>query len=213
MRAMLGISAYMKAMQDTGVLDLIMYAAGVSGSCWALAQYYSPLTNARFDVLLEHLKSHAQTHIANANTIIDILKASPQNSKYLMQGAIERYHQRNGDLSLVDVWGLLLGGTLLTRRTRISKEDIEQRKSIGTDEETGSKTKTVLVDPNTTKLSKQTQYFQDGSLPMPIYCVVRIDEEDDGHDTDIYEWFEFTPFEMGTEEIDGKVNKYTKKKS
>ncbi|KAG2219995.1 hypothetical protein INT45_001894 [Circinella minor] len=205
MRAMLGISAYMKAMQDTGVLDLVMYAASVSGSCWALAQYYSPLTNARFDVLVEHLKSHAHTHIANANTIIDILKASPQNSKYLMQGAIERYHQRNGDLSLVDVWGLLLGGTLLTRRIRASKEDIEQKKSIETEEETGLKVKPILIDPNTTKLSKQTRYFQDGSLPMPIYCVVRIDEEDDGHDTDIYEWFEFTPFEMGTEEIDAWI--------
>ncbi|KAI9273032.1 acyl transferase/acyl hydrolase/lysophospholipase [Phascolomyces articulosus] len=208
-RAMLGISGYMKAMQDTGVLDLVMYAASVSGSCWSLAQYYSPLTNARFDSLLDHIKSHTHTHLANANNLIAILKASPHNSKLLMQGIIERYHQRDGDLSLVDVWGLLLGGTLLTKKILVNKNNIPNgQKEVESGivaEEDRVKVKPMLVDPNMTKLSKQTQYFQDGSLPMPIYCVVRVDEEDDGHDTDLYEWYEFTPFEMGTEEIDAWV--------
>ncbi|KAI8143261.1 acyl transferase/acyl hydrolase/lysophospholipase [Fennellomyces sp. T-0311] len=195
-RAMIGSAGYMKAMQESGALDLVMYAAGVSGSCWTLAQYYSPLTNASLDQLVDHMKSHTHTHLANLNNFIAILKASPRNSKLLMQGIIERYCQQDGEINLVDVFGMLLGGTLLTKREAAGKGD--QGAIV---EANGQHVKPVILDRM--KLSRQTTYFEDGSLPMPIYCVVRIDE--DAREKDVYQWYEFTPFEMGSEEINAWI--------
>ncbi|KAI9488610.1 acyl transferase/acyl hydrolase/lysophospholipase [Zychaea mexicana] len=207
-RAMIGVAGYMKAMQDTGLLDLVMYAAGVSGSCWTLAQQYSPLTEAKFDILLDHLKSHTHVHLANVNNFVAILNASPKNRELMMQGIIERYYQQNEELNIVDVFGLLLGSVLLTKNVHVNnseKADEDEDKEQGkVKEESGSMVKPILLDRNAMKMSKQTKYFQDGSMPMPIYCVVRIDEED-GHDKDLYQWYEFTPFEMGTEELNAWI--------
>ena len=194
-RAMIGSAGYMKAMQETGALDLIMYTASVSGSCWTLAQFYSPLADGSLDMLLEHLKTHTHTHVANLNNFYAILKASPRNSKLLMQGIIERYNEQDGEINIVDVFGTLLGGALLTKRHVV---DGGEQGAIT--EPNGQHIKPVILDRM--KLSKQAQYFEDGSLPMPIYCVVRIDEK--AHEKDVYQWFEFTPYEMGCEEANGK---------
>ncbi|KAI9488138.1 acyl transferase/acyl hydrolase/lysophospholipase [Zychaea mexicana] len=170
-RAMNGATGYLKAMKETGMLDCTMYTAGVSGSTWAMAQLYSRLTNGSFDTLVDHLKSHIHTHIANVSNFIAILQASAQNAKTLMQGLIQRYHQQNGTLNVVDVFGMLLGGTLLTEMQTVVQ----------------------------LKLSRQRRFFEDGSWPMPIYCVVHHEVQD------LYRWFEFTPFEMGCEELNAWI--------
>ncbi|KAI7875620.1 FabD/lysophospholipase-like protein [Lichtheimia hyalospora FSU 10163] len=201
-RAMVGSAGYLKAMKDTGVLDTVTYLAGVSGSCWGLAQLYSPLTDTNFDTMKDHLKSHVHTHLANMNNFISILHAAPQNGKILMQGIIERYYQQNGDINLVDIFGMMLGGTLLTRKKTISEEE---KDDSTLQEPDGTLIKPLLLDRKTMKLSNQRKYIEDGSLPMPIYCVVRHDIESDPDEGDVYQWFEFTPFEMGSEEINAWI--------
>lgn len=151
----------------------------------------------------DHLKSHVHTHLANMNNFISILQAAPQNSKILMQGIIERYYQQNGDINLVDIFGMMLGGTLLTKKKTISKDE---KDDSTLEEPDGTLIKPLLLDRKTMKLSNQRKYIEDGSLPMPIYCVVRHDIESDPDEGDVYQWFEFTPFEMGSEEINGKLN-------
>ncbi|KAI9316508.1 acyl transferase/acyl hydrolase/lysophospholipase [Dichotomocladium elegans] len=182
-RAMVGCAGYMKAMNDTGVLDLVTYLAGVSGSCWTFAQLYSPLADGSFDTLFSHFKSHVHTHLANVTNLVNILKASPDNSKILMQGIIERFYQQEGTINMVDVFGMMLGGTLLTKVETVSDD----------------------AKNDEVNLSGQAEYIQDGSLPMPIYCVVRHDLECEKRDGDAYQWFEFNPFEMGSEEINAWI--------
>lgn len=273
------------------VLIIYKYIKGVSGSTWAMSQFYSPLTNASVSTLKDHLSSRIHTHIANLSNFLTVLNASRHNSKIILHGVIQRYYQQNGTISLVDIFGMLLGGTLLSRKLTVTAapdsdnedDDAEVRmpqrsysesildpsedvvmdsdnKTIQEDD--GAEVKPRLLKKNEIKLSRQRAYFEDGSLPMPIYCAVRHeierpgvtkaetmsskmmeeekeetesteesiqveeeenngekesedDNEDDQKDkeesvpeiNDLYQWFEFTPYDMGSEEINGNYIK------
>lgn len=197
-----------------------------------------------------------------------VLNASRHNSKIILHGVIQRYYQQNGSISLVDIFGMLLGGTLLSRKLTVTpappgdnndsnqhwyySEDIEEQSSHANDdtrtihEDDGAEVKPRLLKKDEIKLSKQKVYFEDGSLPMPIYCAVRheiesagvtkadtisskkdelgeekemdntnedvgnnnqeqdnTEEEQVAKSNDLYQWFEFTPYDMGSEEING----------
>lgn len=293
---MVGCSGYLHALQETGILDCVLYMAGVSGSTWAMSQFYSPLTSASVDTLKDHLCSRIHTHIANLSNFLNVLNASRHNSKIILHGIIQRYYQQNGSVSLVDIFGMLLSGTLLAkkitvappnkdRNARMRTKDIHAYSELIEDpldtdvsegeehvqentvhEDDGSEVKPRLLPKKEVKLSKQRDYFEDGSLPMPIYCAVRhevdiasvtkantlssneniepckevtkdnsdLDEiktkdlnKDEKHEqedteekykaedvkvsqemSDLYQWFEFTPYDMGSEEINGKIFRF-----
>lgn len=310
---MVACSGYLHALNETGILDCVLYMAGVSGSTWAMSQFYSPLTNASVDTLKDHLSSRIHTHIANLSNFLTVLNASRHNAKILLHGVVQRYYQQNGSISLVDIFGMLLGGTLLAKKITVAPpnkerserlmendahsytESIEDPSELGlkskedhtqpgtVHEDDGAEVKPRLLKKNEIKLSMQKDYFQDGSLPMPIYCAVRhevelasvtkaatvsskqgvepcqevddgeeeeepfehvevddaksqdaneeteVDSEDKAEETDkkteegdeneeqqkeeaveeemndLYQWFEFTPYDMGSEEINGKA--------
>ncbi|CEG75570.1 hypothetical protein RMATCC62417_10591 [Rhizopus microsporus] len=296
-RAMVACSGYLHGFCDTGILDCVLYMAGVSGSTWAMSQFYSPLTDASVDTLKHHLSSRVHTHIANLSNFLAVLNASRHNAKILLHGVIQRYYQQNHSISLVDIFGMLLGGTLLARKVVVDmddgKDEVEEEEyseSISIKESTrnvetgtmqesdGTKVEPRLLQKNEIKLSRQRTYFDDGSLPMPIYCAVRHeiqrpeitkqatlssqDEDNEGkngnddkndkdgdevneysegkndndgkhdkddkddhevkHDKDgkhdkndkasnnggpqdLYQWYEFTPFEVGSEEINAWI--------
>lgn len=296
---MVACSGYLHALNETGILDCVLYMAGVSGSTWAMSQFYSPLTNASVDTLKDHLSSRIHTHIANLSNFLTVLNASRHNAKILLHGVVQRYYQQNGSISLVDIFGMLLGGTLLAKKVTVAPpnkerserlmendahsytESIEDPSELGlknkedhtqpgtVHEDDGAEVKPRLLKKNEIKLSMQKDYFQDGSLPMPIYCAVRHEVElasvtkaatvsskqgvepcqkvDEGEEeeeeepfehveaddaesedkpreadekteeeeqqqeaveeemNDLYQWFEFTPYDMGSEEINGKL--------
>ncbi|KAI8644052.1 acyl transferase/acyl hydrolase/lysophospholipase, partial [Parasitella parasitica] len=267
-RAMVGCSGYLHALNETGILDCVLYMAGVSGSTWAMSQFYSPLTDASAETLKGHLSSRIHTHIANLSNFLTVLNASRHNAKILLHGIVQRYYQQNGSVSLVDIFGMLLGGTLLAKKITVAppndekagkikendansySENIEDPSDIGlhnqqehtqsgtVHEDDGTEVKPRLLNKNEIKLSMQKSYFQDGSLPMPIYCAVRHEvepahlnkaatvsskqeeeeeeeeeEERDDKDkeemqeetNDLYQWFEFTPYDMGSEEINAWI--------
>lgn len=235
-RAMIGLTGYLNAMKKSGALDCVMYFTGISGSCWTMALYYNQLTNADPQRLKNHLRSNVNTHWANMSNFINVLTASPENSKLLMQGAIQRYNQQKGDISLVDIFGILMGGTLLTKKPAYIKPP-ENKDEI----KDHMRSNDTMKDMNTQKtmhLTGQSDYLEDGLEPMPIYCVVRHDitigksleyrlvelkkiddrsiqekvelqklekrkEQLEQEQKDTYQWFEFTPYDMGCEEIEG----------
>ncbi|CEP10098.1 hypothetical protein [Parasitella parasitica] len=240
-RAMIGLTGYLDAMKKSGVLDCTMYFTGISGSCWAMSLYYNNcLTNADPVRMKEHFQSRLSTHWANISNFINILTASPEKSKLLLQGAIQRYSQQHGDLSLVDIFGMLMGGTLLTKKTTPPiKEPGNQE---GLKQQVKDDNAMEQVDTKRAMhLTEQAVFLEDGSEPLPIYCVVRhdiaygktfeerikelkkmasrntqekkeldtlqkkADEFADEQHNDAYQWFEFTPYEMGSEEIEAWI--------
>lgn len=204
-----------------------------------MALYYNQLTNADPARMEQHFESHLSTHWANMSNFINILTASPEKSKLLLQGAIQRYNQQNGDLSLVDIFGMLMGGTLLTKKPPAMKEPQDQQEM-----EQRMREDDTMEDMDTKRamhLTGQAEFLKDGSEPLPIYCVVRhdiaygktfeerikelkkmtfktsqekkeldtletkADKFEDEQPSDAYQWFEFTPYDMGCEEIEGSV--------
>lgn len=193
-----------------------------------------------------------------------------------MEGIVQRYNQQNGSVSLVDIFGMLLGAVLLTKKdTKTIKKADDDEKSQASKEDSNVSTTSVEIDimlsGKEQKISKQQRYIKDGSRPMPIYCVVRhairedhrvadneqsgkllkenaddekaedkkdkerkpdinedkIDDEKSTSDVagqeskdpsekhisqerDIYQWFELTPFEVGSEELSGKQRLFMK---
>ncbi|ORX48212.1 FabD/lysophospholipase-like protein [Hesseltinella vesiculosa] len=213
-RAMIGLTGYLKGMQESGALDCVTYLAGVSGSCWGLSLFNSVLTNGDADKMIEVLKKRVTTHFASVPKVYALASASTMNAKNILQGIGQRYLQQH-TVSLVDLFGMLIGTKLFTTIDKTSGEQ--------------------LLEKSDMKLTSQAKFSQDGSHPMPIYCVVhqnleKLLEEEQSLDTDEmdkahiiakinelifstplntsgtdYMWFEFTPYEIGSSEVDAWV--------
>ncbi|KAI4110072.1 MAG: hypothetical protein L6R37_000205 [Teloschistes peruensis] len=197
LRAMVaGTSSYLCA-QEAGLLDCVTYTAGVSGSCWLQALYYSTIGRQNYGTLLNHLKRRIGTHIAYPPAALGLLTAAPTN-KFLLSGIVEKVKgDPTAEFGLVDVYGILLAARLLVPRGELG------------------------VDSRNLKLSNQEVYLRNGAHPMPIYSAVRheipLDESDSkdnsehkapSHDMKEkakkeawFQWFESTPYELYSEEL------------
>ncbi|ORZ23784.1 acyl transferase/acyl hydrolase/lysophospholipase [Lobosporangium transversale] len=196
-RAMISSLGYMTAAKKTGLFDCAMYMAGVSGSCWMIAQYMT-LGQRSFTKTLEHFKQSLNIPIDHYPSFIHTLLSNPGAAQLILEGIVQKYS--NGrNLTLVDAFGTVLASRLLIHRER--------------DGDNGE-----WVDPLDFKLSQQSRWTNYGDQPLPIYTVVshvlpssmpeRLGEGDIIVDDDIdkdtethyYQWFEVTPYEFGSEE-------------
>ncbi|KAI8348748.1 acyl transferase/acyl hydrolase/lysophospholipase [Mortierella sp. GBAus27b] len=196
-RAMVSSLGYMTAAKKSGLFDCTMYLAGVSGSCWLIAQYFT-LGQRSFAKTMDHFKLSLSTPLAHYPSFLDTMLTNPGAAQLILEGVVQKY-SKNRVLTLVDAFGTVLGSRLLIHR-----------ELDGDNEE--------WVDPLDFKLSQQSRWTNYGDQPLPIYTVVshilpgsipdRLKEgdiiveddvanEDDSH---YYQWFEMTPYEFGSEE-------------
>lgn len=149
LRALLaGASSYLST-QEAGLFDCVTYTAGVSGSCWLQALYYSTITGQKHDRLIEHLKNRIGVHICYPPAVMKLITSAP-TAKFLLSGALEKYRGvKDADFGIVDVYGLLLGARLL-----VPKGDLG-------------------VSDSNLKVSNQRRYIDNGEHPLPIYTAVR----------------------------------------
>ncbi|KAG0249556.1 hypothetical protein BG011_009136 [Mortierella polycephala] len=199
-RAMISSLGYMTAAKKAGLFDCTMYMAGVSGSCWMMAQYLT-LGQRSFTKTLEHFKQSLNTPIAHYPSFIDTMLTNPGAAQLILEGVVQK-HSKNRVLTLVDAFGTVLATRLLIHRER--------------DGDNGE-----WVDPLDFKLSQQSRWTNYGDQPLPIYTAVShvlpkythepkpegdiiVDDEvakQGGEaDTHYYQWFEMTPYEFGSEE-------------
>ncbi|KAK5998219.1 Phospholipase A2 group IVB-like protein [Cladobotryum mycophilum] len=66
LRALIAGTGSLLATQEDGLFDCATYTAGVSGSCWLQTLYLTSFAQGNIGSLLNHLKSRASTHIAEA---------------------------------------------------------------------------------------------------------------------------------------------------
>ncbi|KAK5109635.1 hypothetical protein LTR62_006872 [Meristemomyces frigidus] len=189
-----GASSYLSAAED-GLFDCITYTAGVSGSCWLQALYFSSIGAQNHATIIQHLKDRINIHIASPPALFHLLSQSPTN-KYLLSGFVEKLRGvPDAEFGLVDIYGLALGARLLVpkQELRISNYDL--------------------------KISNQRVYTDDGSQPLPIYTAVRHEIPDstgrvegmakDARFTtkhfDWFQWYEWTPYELFCEELNAGI--------
>lgn len=195
LRALVAGASSFACTHEDGLFDCVTYLAGVSGSCWLQALYYSSIGQRSHKLILEHLKNRIGVHIAYPPTLLSSLSQSPTN-KYLLSGVVEKLRGvEDADFGLVDIYGLALAARLMVpnHELRISNDDL--------------------------KISKQRKYIDDGSEPLPIYTAVRHEIPDaDGKASetakearfthkhyDWFQWFEWTPYEFFCEELNAGI--------
>ncbi|KAI4243891.1 MAG: hypothetical protein L6R40_003273 [Gallowayella cf. fulva] len=195
-----GTSSYLSA-QEAGLFDCTTYTAGVSGSCWLQALYYSTIGKQNYDTLLHHLKHRIGTHIAYPPAALGLLTSAPTN-KFLLSGIVEKVKgDPTADFGLVDAYGILLAARLFVPRGELG------------------------IDTRNLKISNQQEYLKDGAHPMPIYTAVRheipieekkSDDEKAQHEVSQatkkeakqeswFQWFESTPYELWSEELEAGI--------
>lgn len=196
LRALIAGTGSLLATEEDGLFDCVTYTAGVSGSCWLQTLYLTSFNRGSIKSLLEHLKSRTGTHIAYPPVALQSLTTLPTN-KPLLSGVVEKLKgDKDADFGLVDIYGLLLGARFLVPKGELG------------------------VNENDFKISNQRKLMKDGSLPLPIYTVVRhempgLEEvrkskksaaEKAEAAAEIkkkswFQWFEMTPYEFFCEEM------------
>ncbi|KAK9235735.1 acyl transferase/acyl hydrolase/lysophospholipase [Lipomyces kononenkoae] len=192
-RAMIATCGYVRALQETGLFDCTTYLAGVSGSSWFMSLFYT-LAEYNTTNLIDHIKARTGVHFAFLPASMELLTTSPTH-KFLLHGIIEKRHYNYTSVSLADIYGVMLSARLL----------------VPNDE--------VIVDRDHLKISSQRRIVDTGAVPMPIYTAVRHELGQKGDEAikestappearehrkrrgSYFQWFEFTPYEVGCEEV------------
>lgn len=195
-----GTSSYLST-QEAGLFDCVTYTAGVSGSCWLQALYYSSVGKQNHRSLLNHIKDRIGTHIAFPPTALKLVTSAPTN-KFILSGFIEKLKGDPGaSFGLVDVYSLLLAARLM-----VPKGDLD-------------------VKSEDLKLSNQREFLNKGQNPMPIYTAVRheiplvekqkaekpstpseqADVVNEARKEAWFQWFELTPWEVWCEEFSAGI--------
>lgn len=195
LRAMVASAGSFLRAKETGLLDITTYMAGVSGSCWLMSVFYSSIGQRRYDKVIHHLKDRLTTHFAFPPAVLSLLNTAPTN-RYLLRGVVERLKVGYSGFHLVDAYGLALAARLMVPRDEMSVDDMDL------------------------KLSAQRKYIEAGQNPLPIYTAVRheipsVETEEDETPTEAekqaakdeswFQWFEVTPYEFYSEELEGKI--------
>jgi phospholipase A2 len=189
-----GTSSYFSA-QQAGLFDCATYTAGVSGSCWLQALYYSSIGQTNYGRLIDHFKDRLGVHIAFPPAALSLLSQAPTN-KFLLSGIVEKLKGvPDAEFGLVDIYGTLLASRLLVPKGELRVSDWDL------------------------KISNQRYFVDDGDQPLPIYAAVRHeipmtkDDHREGlpeakppvHKHDYFQWFEWSPYEFFCEELSAGI--------
>ncbi|KKF96044.1 Cytosolic phospholipase A2 zeta [Ceratocystis platani] len=197
LRALVAGAGSLLAAEKDGLLDCVMYTAGVSGSCWLQATFNSSLSSGKVSKVLDHLKARLGVHIAYPPVALDAISSAPTN-KYLLEGLVEKLKgDPKAQFGLVDIYGILLSSRLLVPKSHLG------------------------INQENFKMSNQQKYIRYGQAPMPIYTAVRHEipklDDDNGnrasteHEKAVakkeawFQWFEITPYEFFCEEFSAGI--------
>ncbi|KAJ3554539.1 hypothetical protein NM688_g3054 [Phlebia brevispora] len=203
-RAMLNTSGSLIAAERSGILSCTAYTAGVSGSCWALGVLHSGVAGSLDPYLVSrHIQDRIRVSYLDRSTLDALI--TPPTNKYLLSSFLRKAAGPTGVVSLVDIYGTLLGSRLFV------PADLSR------------------LDPQHLSLHLMRRTIDKGQLPLPIFTAVQhVVESDniaievqtkktvttDGRSATISEeaqeqlvevvrclWYEFTPYEIGCDEL------------
>lgn len=209
-RAMTNTAGSLVGAKEMGLLDCITYMAGISGSCWALGVLYSGIPAVKGSVpdprrAAEHIKDRVSKTFFDTVTL-DLLTTPPTN-KYLLSGLLLKVTAPLGSVSLTDIYGTLISSRLFV------PSDLD------------------ALDPDNLSLHKFRRFVDSGAMPLPIFTAIQHEippdtqkslteveeqrdylvdstrynmlkqEEQDLQSKTRWLWYEFTPYEVGCDEL------------
>lgn len=199
-RAMLGMLGYSIEMKRRGLWDLLTYVAGVSGSCWTLASYYT-FAAASMDHVLAHCMNRLSPHHPLSNEAIRMTLAA-QGGSYTTLGPLVQKHRSGLHIVIMDLYSVFTTGYLFLHGASEPEAEADRHRRPWY------------------KWSSAQKWLENGAEPLPILTAIRherpwkdwVDKENPFKDqnptsreqTEIenawFQWFEMTPYEIGCDE-------------
>jgi phospholipase A2 len=213
-RAMIGVLGYCEAMKQSGLWNVLTYVAGVSGSCWALAAYYT-FGNGSMKNVIEHCKTRLSPHHPLSPDAIHLLLSSPGGTYSTLGPLIQKHHSGLENVAM-DLYSVFTTGYLFLQP--------DPTLTPGGPGETAM-TEVAGQRQDWAKWSQAFRFMNGGKEPLPILTAIRHERPGKdwasaerpfvAHDANVYEhsearnawfqWFEITPFEVGCDELQAWV--------
>ncbi|KAH7312767.1 acyl transferase/acyl hydrolase/lysophospholipase [Stachybotrys elegans] len=229
-RAMYGFAAHISASKKLGLWDCIAWTAGVSGSCWTLAAYYT-IAYHSVSRLTQHYVAMARelAHPMSVNALNTVARSS--RGVYFLIGPLVR-KARNGiiGLGIMDLYATLTTTyQLISRqpRARLSRATFQWSKiwsRSGMDR--GAEPMPILTavrraprdsagvkphtdssiskgEPPSRALSQHQTHLSDVMTKHRSTTATRGPSKPDY--PSLFQWFEITPLEIGSPEVHGYI--------
>jgi phospholipase A2 len=190
---MIGVLGYCEEIKKAGLWDVFMYVAGVSGSCWSLAAYYTFGATSMTKVIGHCKKRLSPYHPLSYKAIQDVINAKP----YATLGPLIQKRTSGLKTVVMDLYSVLTTGYLFFHDDPALKPGgpgRDARKEVAGYHGDWYKWSNALL--------------QDCQQPLPILTAVRheIPWTGKGEIQDSwFQWFEMTPFEVGCDELEAWV--------
>ncbi|EMD00856.1 hypothetical protein BAUCODRAFT_187275 [Baudoinia panamericana UAMH 10762] len=212
-RAMIGCLGYCRQMQHDGLWDCLTYVAGVSGSCWSLAAYYT-FGQASFDKVIDHCKVRfSPLHPLSGEAIRTILSA-PGGARVTLGPLIQKSKSGLQTVAM-DLYSVFTTGWIFFQddpATHPGRGHLPHKEVAG-------------HQKSWYRWSTAREFTDNGAEPLPIMTAIRherpwkdwkdkehpFDEADhsQGDHADAkdawFQWYEMTPYEVGCDEIQAWV--------
>lgn len=179
-RAMLVTLGFHLGAQDIGLLDSLLYTAGVSGSTWTISAW--SYLNATIGMSLTDFKNQLISGPINTSMVTIAGTSIPplpdKNQQTMMGLNIARHFAYGQTISSIDLYGGLIGNyTLLAA----GKDRLNATwSSIG-------------------------DTIQNGDIPLPMGSAVSYKKGQESKGSSEYYWFEVGPFEVGSDQVGAYV--------
>lgn len=208
---MIGCLAYCDEMQRAGLWDCLTYVAGVSGSCWSLAAFYT-FGHASFSNVIDHCKKRFYPHHPLSGDAIRTLLSTPGGPRVTLGPLIQK--SRSGLQTVaMDLYSVFTTGWIFFQGDPAENPGGHAKKELAGYQQSWH------------KYSSGRHYTDTGAEPLPIMTAIRHErpwkdwhakdapfghpDPCDGDHSDAdnawFQWFEMTPYEIGCDEIEAWV--------
>lgn len=210
-RAMLGCLGYCEEMKNSGLWDCLTYVAGVSGSCWSLAAYYT-FGDTDNTKVIEHCKRRFHPYHPLSGDAIRHMLSVPGGARNTL-GPIVQKSKSGLQTVAMDLYSVFTTGWIFLQDDPINKPGGTAHKEL------------AGYQSQWYRWTSASKHINDGNEPLPIMTAIRHerpwkdwkDNEQPFGDVDHaggdhaaardawFQWFEFTPYEVGCDEVEAWV--------
>jgi phospholipase A2 len=214
-RAMIGYMGYCEEMRKAGLWDVLTYVSGVSGSCWAMAMYFT-FADTTWGQAIEHCKEILSPHHPLSPEAIRATLDAPGGA-YATLGPLVEKHKSGLTTVAMDLYSVFTTGHLFKKKQATLNSTHSFHKP-----HVASK---AGENHGWYKWTAASQFLEGGAQPLPILTAIRherpwkdwVDQEHPFSEPDHmadqhkeandawFQWFEMTPYEIGCDELEAWV--------